>query len=378
MNLPEPLERLAIPMTLDGRSGGNRAHAGHCQLAADNDLQAIQVWLAEYQDSPQTLRNYRKEAERLLLWALLERGKPLSSLSREDCLLYQAFLADPQPRDRWCGPRALRLSAAWRPFEGPLSPASQRVALLIINALFGYLVEAGYLAGNPLALSRRRSRTPESASPQVERFLEQAQWQAVLDSVADRPRETERQRQHYERSRFLVALLYLLGPRVSEVANQTMGSFLTIRGRWWWQVTGKGGKTARIPVNQDMLSALQDYRQFLGLPSLPVPGEETPLVLNLSGRCGISANMVYRIVKDLLQHAAQRLDTTDPLQAQRLRQASTHWFRHTCISHQAEAGIELRFLQRSARHARLDTTGLYLHAEEAQWHAAMEQHRLKR
>ncbi|MEI2769769.1 MAG: hypothetical protein V9G98_03200 [Candidatus Competibacter sp.] len=40
---------------------------------------------------PQTLRNYRKEAERLLLWALLERGKPLSSLTREDCLQYEAF-----------------------------------------------------------------------------------------------------------------------------------------------------------------------------------------------------------------------------------------------------------------------------------------------
>jgi hypothetical protein len=34
-------------------------------------------------------------------------------------------------------------------------------------------------------------------------------------------------------------------------------------------------------------------------------------------------------------------------------------------------------LQRNARHARLDTTGLYLHAEEKEWHEAMEQHRLK-
>ena len=74
--------------------------------------------------------------------------------------------------------------------------------------------------------------------------------------------------------------------------------------------------------------------------------------------------MIYRIVKDLVARAAARLETDDPHQTEKLRRASTHWFRHTSITHQADAGIELRHLQRNARHARLDTTGLYLHAEE--------------
>jgi integrase/recombinase XerD len=97
-SLPLPLERLQLPEDLDGRTGGNRAGPEVvCQLAAGNDLEAIQAWLAEFHDSPQTLRAYRKEAERLLLWALMELGKPLSSLTREDCVRYEAFLADPQP-----------------------------------------------------------------------------------------------------------------------------------------------------------------------------------------------------------------------------------------------------------------------------------------
>jgi len=91
--LPLPLERLVVPERFDGRAGTNRAGPDVvCQLAASNDLEAVQAWLAEFRDSPQTLRNYRKEAERLLLWALLERGKPLSSLTREDCILYEDFL----------------------------------------------------------------------------------------------------------------------------------------------------------------------------------------------------------------------------------------------------------------------------------------------
>jgi len=43
----------------------------------------------------------------------------------------------------------VRDSVLWRPFAGPLGPPSQRQALSILNAMFSWLVEAGYLAGNP-------------------------------------------------------------------------------------------------------------------------------------------------------------------------------------------------------------------------------------
>ena len=374
---PVPLERLRTLDIFDDRLGSNRAGPGVvCQLAANNDLDAVRAWLAEFHDSPQTLRNYRKEAERLLLWALLERGKPLSSLTREDCLLYETFLVDPQPYDRWCGPRVPRFNPQWRPFLGPLQPTSRKQALLIINSLLSYLVKAGYLAGNPLSLVRRRGHNPQPLR-QVERFLEHDQWQALLAAVEELPRETEREQQHHARARYLVALLYLLGPRVSEVAEHTMGSFVRVRNRWWWRVVGKGHKEARVPVNQDMMSALSDYRRFYDLPTLPTPEESTPLVMNLKGTRGIGDNMIYRIVKYLVARAADRLAITDVYQADKLRRASTHWFRHTSITHQADAGIDIQFLQRNARHARIDTTGLYLHAEEKDWHEAMERHRLK-
>ena len=374
---PLPLERLRLPDELDGRAGHNRAGPDVvCQLAAGNDLEAVQAWLAEFRDSPQTLRNYRKEAERLLLWALLERSKPLSGLTREDCILYEDFLIDPQPRDRWCGQKAPRFSPRWRPFLGPLNPASRKVAMLIVNSLFSYLVKAGYLAGNPLALARRRRRGHQPMR-QVERFLEHDQWQALLAAVDELPRESERDRQHHARAKYLTALLYLLGPRVSEVAGHAMSSFIQVRGRWWWRVIGKGRKEAQVPVNQDMLQALRDYRRFYGLPPLPAPDETSPLVFNLKGTGGIGDNMIYRVVKDLVAKAAARLEADDPHQADKLRRASTHWFRHTSITHQADAGIDIQFLQRNARHARIDTTGLYLHAEEKEWHETMERHRLK-
>lgn len=377
--LPQPLERLWIPVELDGRHGSNRArNVSGRQISADNDLQAIQTWLAEFRDSPQTQRHYRKESERLLLWSIMERNKPLSGLTREDLTLYEDFLTDPQPRERWCGTVGSRYSEHWRPFRGPLSPSSRRTALLIINALFSYLVEAGYLVGNPLALMRKRGCGGDPRRPAIERYLEYPQWQALLDTVERMPTDTERQRQHYERSRFLLALLYLLGPRVSEIANQAMGSFVEVRGRWWWHVTGKGNRQGRVPVNQDMLEALQNYRRFLGMTPLPLPGDSQPLVMNLGGTTGITSNMIYRIIKVLVNRAAEQLASLDPYQAEKLRHASTHWFRHTSLTHQADAGIDLNYLQRNARHAKMDTTSLYLHAEESRWHEAMERHRFKK
>jgi hypothetical protein len=61
----------------------------------------LTAWLASYADSAATLSAYRREVERLLLWAVLQLGKPLPSLTHEDLLVYERFLADPQQAARW-------------------------------------------------------------------------------------------------------------------------------------------------------------------------------------------------------------------------------------------------------------------------------------
>jgi hypothetical protein len=77
--------------------------------------------------------------KRLLLWSVLQMGKPLSSLTHEDLLLYQHFLTDPQPSARWTasgGRKHPRGDPRWRPFYGPLSATSQRQAMVILNVMF--------------------------------------------------------------------------------------------------------------------------------------------------------------------------------------------------------------------------------------------------
>jgi integrase/recombinase XerD len=101
MNELVTLAQQVTPTALDGRRGRNRATSAG-QLAAEDDRSAVLAWLARYADSPATLASYRKEAERLLLlWCTLQHGVALSDLTHEDLLVYQRFLTDPQPSERW-------------------------------------------------------------------------------------------------------------------------------------------------------------------------------------------------------------------------------------------------------------------------------------
>ncbi|MDP9651080.1 hypothetical protein J2793_006555 [Paraburkholderia caledonica] len=68
-----PWATLKLPHEVDGTSGTLRATVA-CTLDASNDYQAVQTWLA-LQKSPGTRRTYRKDAARLILSPMVERGR---------------------------------------------------------------------------------------------------------------------------------------------------------------------------------------------------------------------------------------------------------------------------------------------------------------
>ncbi|MEQ5842978.1 tyrosine-type recombinase/integrase [Paraburkholderia acidicola] len=384
--VPAPLDALVIPAALDGRDGRNRATGRPAQIAATNDLTAIRAWLARFSDTKTTFENYRKEAERLLLWSIVQLGKPLSSLTHEDLLVYQHFLSDPQPSAVWvagCGRKHPRSDARWRPFYGPLAAASQRQAMVILNVMFAWLVEAGYLAGNPLSLSRQRRR---KAPPRITRYLEPELWQEVKTFIELMPRETARERFHHGRVRWLFTLLYLGGLRITEVSANTMGQFFsrrdaTGRDRWWLEVTGKGDRERLVPATAEMMAELRRYRLAHGLSALPVTGEDTPLVLPVGAtRKPLTRAALHRIVKDVFLGAASSLRTgaeSNEERASRLEQASTHWLRHSAGSHMADLQMDLRLVRDNLGHNSLTTTSQYLHMDDDRRHRETEEkHRM--
>jgi integrase/recombinase XerD len=374
-----PLEQLELFAEVDGSAGSNRAETARPLIAANNDIEALKAWLARVSNSKPTFDSYRKEAERLLLWAVTELGKPISSLCHEDLLVYQRFLENPQPASRWVMTKRKvgRADKAWRPFAGPLSPASQRQAIVILNSMFSWLVNAGYLAGNPLALSRQRQR---KSQPRITRFLDDELWSEVKLTIESMPRETERECEHYHRVRWLFALFYLTGIRVSEVVINTMGSFFSRSDRqgehkWWLEITGKGNKTRLVPATQDLMVELERYRREVGLMPLPIEGERTPLLLPIGGKHRfLTRAAIHIILKQVFIGTAARLQHRSDAEHQtnRLMAASAHWMRHTAGSNMAN-GMDIRYVRDNLGHESINTTNIYLHTEEDQRHAITEE-----
>ena len=381
VSLLAPLERVIVQIPLDGSQGSNRS-MGSRQISADNDIDAVKAWLARFLDKKTTFDNYRKEAERLLLWSTIQREKPLSSLTHEDWLAYQAFLLNPQPRELWVasdGRKFPRSHPQWKPFAGPLSSASQRQSGVILNSMFSWLVNSGYLAGNPLSLSRERKRR---AAPRITRYLDEDIWPEVKATVDALPRETNRQREHYFRLRWLISLFYICGLRISEISGTTMGAFFSRRDRfseerWWLEVMGKGDKIRIIPATAELMVELARYRRELGMAPYPVQGELAPLLLPIGGKLrALSRGGIHEIVKGLFAATAQRLRLRGPTYASdalRVERASAHWLRHTAGSHMANNAVDLRHVRDNLGHQSISTTNTYLHSYDDARHVETEE-----
>ncbi len=372
-----------VPTHLSGRHGANRA-AGPRRIAADDDAAAVACWLARYDDSPLTQTNYRKEVDRLMLWGRIERNKALSGLAHEDLADYQRFIADPQPRERWVmarGRRLARWAPGWRPFMGPLSAASQRQCLNILNGMFSWLVQAGYLASNPLAL-RRRTRAP--APTVMQRFLTPEQWHEVQGCIEGMPRRSDLDAAKAARARWLFSLLYLTGLRASEVRQLRMGDFYEVRDaagrpRWWIHVLGKGNKPRQVPATDELLHELVRYRRqrlwptMPGLEERPTRDETVPALMSLMGPpAGVSRSTVHDVVKRVMFDTAfqlRRRGLAFADAASHIEQASSHWMRHTAGSHMCES-MPLTHVRDHLGHSSLATTSRYLHAEEDVRHDA--------
>lgn len=376
------IDFIKLSAEFDGSNGVNRATGNRPQITANTDADAIKVWLARYLDTKTTFDSYRKEAERLLLWSVIELRKPLSSLSHEDFLVYQRFLADPQPTKRWImiKRKVARDDPKWRPFAGPLSPTSQRQAIVILNGMFSWLVNAGYLAGNPLSLSRNRQR---KAKPRVTRFLDEDLWKEVKLTIESMSRETNREREHYHRVRWLFSLLYITGLRVSEVTQNTMGGFYSRKdksseSRWWLEITGKGDKTRIVPATNELMLELGRYRREMGLSLNPIEGETVPLLLPIGGKQRpMTRSAVHLILKQIFNITAKRLQERGPdfiAQAAKLEAASAHWMRHTAGSDMTSADMDIRHVRDNLGHESIATTNNYLHSEDDKRHQDTEEH----
>lgn len=350
---------------------------GSSLIDAKNDGQAISSFLREYKESPETLRSYAKEIERLLLWCLHVAKINISSLRRDHLLDYQNFLKNPQPQKQWCGPSTARytkqgfINEHWRPFVKGLSASSLKKAIRIIDSFFNYLVQTNYLIGNPLAVDRRRKKRNQGRSKVIDRYLELDEIQAALKGLSDYPISSPAKKFQLIRARYLILLLFYTGLRITESANHTMENFIQREGNWFLRVVGKGKKIREVPIPDELLEALADFRINIGLAS-PQPQfrEKTPLIPMQNLKNSITPRRIDQILKWAFNLGAMEFDLDHPRKASKLRAASAHWLRHSYVTYLLESGAPLKVVQENAGHSDIGTTMLYYHIAQTNRHEA--------
>ncbi|KWD73793.1 site-specific integrase [Burkholderia ubonensis] len=380
-----PLEALRVPAGLDGSAGLNRAPVPAHQAELNTDLQAVHAWIAiRGARSDATRRAYRREAERLLLWAIVVKGKPLSSLNTVDCAEYlDHFLRDPQPAARWIGRgRVERFDPAWRPFVGPLSERSRDTARRILNAMGAWLVGQQYLRVNPFGGLPAAPSVPIDATG---RTLTRAQWQYVLQTVLrpqsafDGAGEDAENRAAHARDAFLLLFAYATGLRRAELAAATTGALTrsaldgALDDAWSLKVVGKGRRARTVPMPRRLIDALRAQLRARPVPlTLETAPADTPLIAHLMTGEPLHPDVVGRLFKGIFARAADQLALTYPNAAADLRRASTHWLRHTFANHGLDAGADIRDMQELLGHASLGTTTLYTKADAVRQFQSVE------
>lgn len=352
---------------------------GEALINAKDDAEAISSFLQEFRDSPLTLKSYAKEIERLLLWCIHLAKRNISSLRRDDFVEYEAFLRDPQPRKIWIGSKAARqlkdgsVNPNWRSFSGKLGDATVSKVKTILDSFFNYLVQTNYLTGNPLAVERRRKRRKQSKPQIIDRYLEISELLTVLDAIQGFTAQNESQQFQAIRAKYIILLLFYTGLRIAEAANHRMGNFIQRENHWFLRVTGKGKKIREIPIPDDLLDALAEFRLKVGLTS-PEPKfrEHTPLIPMQNLKQPISTRRIDQILKWAFNLGALKLDADEPRRASKLRQASAHWLRHSYVTSLLDSGAPLKVAQENAGHSNIGTTMHYRHVAQIDRHEATQ------
>ncbi|TXI78796.1 MAG: integrase [Flavobacteriales bacterium] len=361
-----PWERIVVPNEVDGSRGTFRAPRATCTLSANNDYDAVHAWLALH-ESPATQRAYRKEAERLILWAVLERGRALSSLTTEDGVVYRAFLRQPAPRARWVGPSRPRSSPEWKPFAGGLSARSAAYALTVLGALYRWLMQQRYVLANPFAGIKVRGAT-RAPSLAATRAFSDAEWN-LIRTVADGLEWSYGwEAMAAQRLRFLLDFAYGTGLRASELVGAKLRQIETDEhGDHWLHVIGKGSKAGKVTLPPLAWGALLRYLAQRRLPTTSSRWKpDTPLLgsLDQDSDAGITSARLWNIVRRFFATAAEVIGQSNPATVDKLLRASPHWMRHTHASHSLARGAELTSVRDNLRHASLSTTSIYLHGDE--------------
>lgn len=362
-------------------------------------------FLYSYRGSADTFSSYRREIEHFLQWSWLEAGKTLPEIRRDDVESFIEFTRDPP--DNWIGQHHVsryhdeqgerRPNPRWRPYVLPaalpatgndvkrqylLSQSALQSCFAVLSSFFNFLVQEGHTGANPVTQIRQKGKFLRKRQNSGEiRRLSPLQWEFVIETAEEMAREEP---ERHERTLFIMHALFAMYLRISELVETDrwapqMGHFQPDReGNWWFVTVGKGNKERDISVSDDMLESLKRYRLSRGLPTLPAPGETSPLIHKTRGKGGItSTRQIRSIVQQCFTRAQEKMHHEGfTEEAERLSAATVHWLRHTGISEDVKHRPR-EHVRDDAGHGSSAITDRYIDVERTERHASARHKRMR-
>ncbi|QYF93050.1 hypothetical protein KY495_20485 [Massilia sp. PAMC28688] len=268
-----------------------------------DDWEAAEVWLRAIgsrpkKGSPETVATYRYHLAKLRWYCDNVAGKPPSRWVMPDVTAFFEYLRD-LPETAICAHDGYRFAradeAGYTPFRCKPSASSQSDLQRCVHAMYRAWREVGYIGMNPMGFHGAGTQRKVNANRAVPLDL----YGVVLETMEAEEKLTFEQRQRYVRDRFVLIGLRELGLRTTEFIKATMGAFQPLSdpksGHTYWimhieQETAKGNIERKIPVTKTALVALMAYRKAFGLTALPLPSDETPLLLSPRTRKGVTTS----------------------------------------------------------------------------------------
>lgn len=171
------------------------------------------------------------------------------------------------------------------------------------------------------------------------------------------------------RDRLVLALLLVLGPRVSELARADIADLSRDEDRTTWRIRGKGGNTRTVTLSPPLAAALDAYltglRPRLAARRPDDTDAQRALLLSWRGR-----RIDTQAVRGLLRRAVDRMP--DAVR----REATPHALRHTTATLLVAEGWDVKVVAELLGHSSIATTGVYLDRIDGELAAAVRAHPL--
>jgi len=262
--------------------------------------------------SPRTAEAYRRDVERLALYALTKGARTPTDISS----------------------RVLR-DFVYHLKDLGLAPASIRRNVSSVRTYFRFLLGDGHVVRDPserLETPKRWRSLPDVLSvDEVGRLLAAPSLDDPLTF----------------RDRALLELAYGAGLRVSEWITLAVRDVLFEEGLV--RVFGKGSKERLVPIGRSAIGAVAIYLRELR-PRLEHGEGKGILLLNARGR-PLTRMGAWKILRRYVE------------KAQITKHVSPHTLRHSFATHLLEGGADLRAVQEMLGHVDISTTQIYTHVD---------------